>query len=200
MARNIVLTYRGEDSTFGFSKLERSKLYGARRRVVLDREGEPCRRAELADDGSIVLQQGMMAQGYFDEDGVWYPNNQLIGLDEDGNPAPIFQSTLGQPQALQGPVPPETLLDARIQTVYMLDPEHLSDALAQALTDGLIFQFPFSYRTDHRSQVGFLLANEEGAFALIGEFAPPSWAELEDTIGEVVPDDDEEDELDFEMF
>ncbi len=200
MARNLVFTFRGADSTFAFSKLDRAKLYGSRKRVVMDREGEPCRRAELADDGSIVLQPGMTAQGYFDARGFWYPSSQLVGLMPDGTPAPTVPSTLGVPQPLQGPVPPESVLDVRVQSVYMLDPEEMSDALAQALADGEIYQFGFSYRTDHREQIGLLLSNENGVFALIGEPAPPAWSTLNDTFDDIASDEDDDDELDFEMF
>lgn len=198
MARNLVLSYRGEDSKFGFARLDRSRLYGSRRRVVLDRDGEPCRRAELTDDGAFVLQPGMTAQGYFDRDMTWVPNSQLVGLEPDGSPAPNVPSTLDVAQPLVGPVPPETLLDTRIQSVYALEPETLSEPLAAALTDGAIFQFPFSYRTDHRIMTGFLVANDDGVFALVGHPARPEWSELADVIG----DDDGEldDDLDFEMF
>lgn len=199
MARTLVFTFRGEDSTFDFARLDRARLYGARKRLVLDRDGEPCRRAELTDDGAYVLQPGMTAQGYFDDhDGAWIPNAQLVGLTEDGGAAPTYPSTLGVAQPLEGPMPPEALLDTRIQTTYMLDPEQLSDALAEALAAGEIFRFSFSYRTDHRSQVGFLVANDHGVFALIGNEAAPAWCELDDVVG----DDDGEldDELDFEMF
>lgn len=201
MARNLVFTFKSADSTFRFSKLERARLYGARKRIVMDREGEPCQRAELTDDGAIVLQQGMMAQGYFDDEGTWFPNNQLVGLEPDGSPAPVFPSTIGVPQPLQGPVPAESVLDARIQSVYMLDPEEMSDALAASLADGDIYQFPYSYRTDHRSQIGFLLSNDDGVFALIGDWAAPAWCELEAPIGDFDSDDDAlDDDLDFEMF
>lgn len=200
MARKLVFEYRGAESEFSFGKLDRRKLYGARKRVVMDREGEPCRRAELADDGSVVLQPGMTAQGYFDEGGEWIPHGQLVGLNPDGTPAPVIPSTLGKPQPLQGPVPPESVLDLRVMSVYMLDPDTLTDALAEALADGDIFQFSYSYRTDHRSQTGFLLSNDNGVFALIGDVAPPRWSELDAPMDALDDADDDDDDLDFEMF
>ena len=201
MARQIVVTYRGEDSAFDFVKLDRSKLYGSRRRVVVDRDGEPCRRAELTDDGATVIQPGMTAQAYFAPDGTWIPHSQLMGIDDEGTPAPTFPRTIGVPQPLKGPVPPETLLDCQIQSVHMLDPAQLSAALAEALDDGEMFQFAFGTRDDHHQHTGFLLSNEHGAFALIGAPAPAEWAELDDPVaGLSLDDDDDDDELDFEMF
>lgn len=202
MARTIVVTYRGEDSSFGFSKLDRSKLYGSRRRLVLDRDGEPCRRAELTEDGSAVIQTGMTAQGYFDEDNNWVPNSDLVGLDAEGSPAPIFPRTVGVPQPLKGPVPPEAILDCRVQSVYMLSASEMSEPLAEALIEGEMFEFPYGYRTDHHQQVGFLLANDEGVFALIGDRAAPQWCELASPVVDLMLDDDDglDSDLDFEMF
>ena len=200
MARTIVVTYRGQDSHFSFSKLDRSKLYGSRRRLILDRDGEPCRRAELTEDGSAVIQAGMTAQGYFDDEHRWVPNSELVGLDAEGEPAPVYPRTVGVPQPLKGPVSPEDILDCRIRSVYMLSADDMSEALAEALVDGEMFEFPFGYRTDHHQQVGFLLGNDEGLFALIGDRAPPQWCELGDVIDDLGGEDDLESDLDFEMF
>jgi hypothetical protein len=202
MARTIAVTYRGEDSSFDFLKLDRSKLYGSRRRLVLDRDGEPCRRAELTEDGFTLIQAGMTAQGYFDEDNRWVPTSELIGLDAEGMPAPRFPRTLGVPQLLRGPVQPEAVLDCRIQSVYVLSASDMSEALAEALMEGEIFEFPFGYRTDHHQQVGFLVANDEGVFALVGDPAPPQWCELAGPVVDFVADEEAGlgSDLDFEMF
>jgi len=39
MAKAIVVAFNGEESSFAFAKLDRSRLYGARRRVPLDQSG-----------------------------------------------------------------------------------------------------------------------------------------------------------------
>jgi hypothetical protein len=143
----------------------------------------------------------MTAQGYFDEDGRWVPNSKLIGLDAEGNAAAIFPRTIGVPQALKGPVPPETILDCRIQSVYLLSASEMSTPLAEALLEGEMFEFPYGYRTDHHQQVGFLLANDEGVFALVGDRAPPQWCELASPMLDLMADDDDlGSDLDFEMF
>ena len=42
MAKPIIVTLDGVESSFELSKIERSRLYGARRRQALDQDGQPC--------------------------------------------------------------------------------------------------------------------------------------------------------------
>lgn len=201
MAKPIVLSRGDALSSFDFKKVDRSKLYGRRRRVPLDPGGKPCTRASLTADGSLLLRPGMTAQGYFAADGTWIPNKELVGLDAEGRPLERLPSTLGAAQPLEGPVPAQDLLDLRVAAVYMLDPTDVDDALSADLSAGKIFRFPFSYRGGYANQVGFLVANPEGVFAIIGAMTTPEWC----TLDAVLPDDFEDedvfaDDLDFEMF
>lgn len=198
MAKPIVLTYKDKVSSFPFSKVDRKKLYATRKRIVLDRHNEPCLRAELMADGSTLVLSGMTGQAYFDEDGKWIPNSELVGLDADGKPLEKSPSTLGEPQELIGPVPPEELLDMAIYAVYRLDDQGADQDLRHALERGGIFRFAFNYRPDYHAETAYLVANDAAWFGLVGIRNEPEWCELQkpamDTIDEV------EDELDFEMF
>lgn len=201
MPRSIIVSYHGHDSEFGFKKLNRGKLYGRRLRIVLDPAGEPCERAELTDDGSTLLRVGMTAQGYFDPDQRWIPSRDLVGLDEDGNPVEAIPSTLGRSQTLEGPIAPEEVLDVQVKSVYLLDPVELTDDLREALDSGQLFRFPFNYRTDYHADVGILLANEDGAFALVGNPVESEWCQLAQAGPQDFSDEDDIDaDLDFEMF
>jgi len=199
MAKSIVLTYDGEETTFPFAKLTRDKLYGKRKRVVLDSDDQPCRRAELTIDGSLLLQSGMTAQGYFDEEGVWIPNAALTGLDANGEELPKQASTLGVAQDLT-PIEADELLEVRAQNIYLLDVEGIGEKLKAALAEGQLFRFPFNYRPDYHSETGYLVGNDEGVFVLIGERSEAAWCELERPADTVFVEDDEEDDLDFDMF
>jgi hypothetical protein len=202
MARKIVVQLGDSESSFAFSKVDRKKLYGSRRRIPLDPTGERCTRASLTDDGALLIQSGMTAQGYFTEDGYWVPNKELVGLDEEGETLPKRPSTLGEAQALDGPLGPEALLDTKVHAVYALEPEEVDAALVAKLIDGALFRFPFSYRGDYSQDVGFLIANGEGElFALVGRGLDPEWRDPEERIPTFTEDeDDDDDELDFEMF
>lgn len=201
MAKSIVVSLGGVESSFGLEKLDRTKLYGRRERRPLDPEGRRCERAEITRDGSLLVRSGMTAQGYFDEGGAWIPNRDLVGLDRDGNVLPQVPSTLGVVQALEGPIAPEEVLDLAVRTVYVLEPDGLDPALEQQLRAGAAFRFAFNYRADYQAETAVLVANDSGVFALVGRPITPPWASLELPVAPPSFDtDDDDDELDFEMF
>lgn len=202
MARQVIVTLDGAKSTFDIGKVDRSKLYGQRKRLHLDPEGRPCTRAALTDDGSTLIQSGMTSQGYFDASGRWIQHKELVGLDDDGNPLPQVPSTLGVEQKLEGPVPPDRVLDLRVLSVYALDAVEVDDALLASLKDGNIYSLPFNYRADYRAEDALLLANDAGdAFVLVGNLTDPVWRDAEERIPTFEADDEDDDsDLDFEMF
>ncbi len=143
----------------------------------------------------------MTAQGYFTESNRWVASKALSGLDTDGNLMDRVGSTLGVEQALRGPVDPREVLDMDVTSVYMLEPEDVSQTLIEALGNGDLFAFPFTYRSDWARRDAFLIANETGIYALVGEPVEATWCELEQEIPVDDDDDDEiDDGIDFEMF
>jgi len=201
MAGTINLTLDGDESVFGFTPVDRSALYGKRRRIALDESGTACTKASLLDDGSMLVRSGMTGQGYFLPDGRWVPQAELEGINPDGTPADQVPSTIGVAQALT-PVGAEFLLDLQVATTYALNPEQISDGLAAALKAGTIYSFPFNFRADYHAETGVLLANDAGYWALIGVATSPEWQELATvtTVAEASTDDAGDDDLDFEMF
>lgn len=200
MARNIVVALDGEESSFDFKPIDRAALYGKRRRVALDRDGEACTRASLTEDGSILIKSGMTGQAYFDEAGQAYKLADLVAYGPDGKELTKVSSTLGVSQPLRGPIDPSELLDTRIGTVYSLNSEVLSPALESKLKAGEVFAFPFNYREDYSAEHAFLLSNDNGLFALVGVPVEHEWASLEVLAELPAVDDESDDELDFEMF
>lgn len=200
MARSIIVSYQGKPSTFGFSRVSRSQLYATRKRVPLDAEGQPCQRAELSDDGSMLIVSGMTAQGYFDEDDHWVPSDQMVGLDESGKPAPVHPSTLDAPQELVE-VEPEALLDCSTDGVYALDDAEVDAGLRKQLEAGKLFRFAFNARQGYSTDSAYLVANEHGIFAIVGSELQIPWCELEKPAVDLDDEDEEDDgDLDFEMF
>ena len=200
MARVISVSLDGVESSFGFKAVDRSALYGKRRRVALDRSGEPCSRASLLEDGSLLLRSGMTGQGYFLPDGAFVKQADLEGFDVEGSPVEKVPSTLGVPQPLEGPVDPSEILDLRVETVYALEADNVSDELLDRLNAGNAYRFVFNFRDDYRAETGILLANDSGAFALIGIPLTYEWSSLQIVAELPAADDDSEDDLDFEMF
>ena len=84
MAKNIIVSLDGEESSFGFKAVDRASLYGKRRRIALDKDGNPCTRGSLLEDGSLLLKSGMSGQGYFlDARGIGV--FQHVRVDEEGH-------------------------------------------------------------------------------------------------------------------
>lgn len=200
MARQIVVSHQGVATTFDFKKLDRSKLYGKRMRMLLDSQGERCTRASLTADGAVLVRAGMTAQGYFTEDGQMVSGSQLVGLDAEGQVLERVESTLGVEQELEQ-VDPSVLLDHRPQTIYMLDAQDLDPHLEALLIGGAVLKFRFNYRPDYRAEAAFLVANDEGVFALIGHPVEHTWCELDQPhLPDIAEEDEDDDDLDFDFF
>jgi hypothetical protein len=200
MPATIVVTLGGDEAVFGVTAVDRSALYGRRRRLALDDSGAPCSRASLLEDGTTLLRSGMTGQGYFLADGHWVAQADLEGLNPDGSRAEPVASTLGVAQPLT-PASAEQLLDLSVYTVYALEPASLPDSMKSRLAAGEIFSFPFNYRADYRAETGMLLGNDDGLWALIGLPAMPEWQELTSITAVVdAAESDGDDDLDFEMF
>ena len=199
MAKPIVVSLAGKESAFALTKVERSKLYPTRKRVPLDSGGNPCTRAAMMADGDNVLRSGMTAQGYFTAAGRWVTKDELVGINPDGSPAELKPSTLGVAQALEGPVSARDLLDLEVLSVYVLEPETVDADLLASLKKGDLYRFPFNYGADYHCETAYLLANEEGVFALVGNPTAPTWGE-EATVFVAEAEEESADDLDFEMM
>jgi hypothetical protein len=199
VAKGILVSLNGKLSSFQLQKVERAKLYGVRRRLVLDEKGRTCSRAALTDDGQVLLRAGMTAQGWLDADGRQIEQKEIGAEGADGNPLDLVPSTLGVEQVLQGPIDPREILELSLTAVYRITPESLDDTLAKSLVDGQFWRFPFNYRPDYRSEVGYLVQNADGIFALVGTPAPACY--LEPNVPPPPADDDDDGgDLDFEMM
>jgi hypothetical protein len=197
----VHINFKGEEAQFSHKKIDRSKLYGSRKRVPLDPLGENCLRCSLSDDGLTLIMSGMTSQGYFDSDMNWIPNKELIGMDSSGKVLDKIPATLGIAQdALLSDL--EQLLDLAVDSIYQLDPEEVHPSIQAALESGKALNFPFNYREDYHAESAYLVLNDEGYFVLIGNPTKPIWMELDQVIEENFEDEvgDDNDDLDFEMF
>lgn len=199
MAKPVIVTSGGETVTFAPTRVDRSKIYGSRKRIAVDSIGRACTRAALTADGSQLLVSGMTAQGHFTSEGRWVARTEMVGLDADGNTVETKPSTLGVPQAVEGPVDPLEVLDLDLESVFSLEPEQASGKLLEKLKSGEIFKCPFSYAAGLEVDTAYLLANAEGIFALVGKPIVEWWVEEGEVF--VPPDVEEEaDDLDFEAL
>ncbi len=202
MAKHVVVDLGGEVSSFDFSAVRREQLYGRRRRLALDASGEPCTRASILADGSLLLRSGMTGQGYFTPDLTWVSNREVEGVAVDGGPAPLVPSTLDVAQPLEGPIDAAEVLDLDVLAIYALTPAEVGAGLRDRMAAGEMFRFAFNYRDDFRAETAVLLANDNGTFALVGYPSQQVWDDLDDEPEVAAPADDaaDVDDLDFDMF
>ncbi len=200
MAKTINVSYKGESAVFAYKPIDRGILYGKRRRVPFDGEGNECAKASLLEDGSLLIKSGMTAQGYFTPEKVWVPQAELEAINPDGSSPELLPATVGEEVAATE-LSPMDALSIRFGTTYSLEPESLSDGIKKALESGVILTFPFNPRADYQLETGVLIANENGYFALIGQKNDYEFVGLSSvvTITEEA-NSDTSDDLDFEMF
>ncbi len=200
MAKPLIVTLGSETLSFTLSEVERSDLYGARKRVPTDAQGRTCTRAALTADGSQLVAAGMSGQGYFDAQGRYVPRGSLVGVDAQGQVVQPQASTLGLPQALQGPLDPGAVLDMELLSVYLLEPDQPAGALIDRLKAGDVYACDFNYAASLEVERAFLLGNDQGLFALVGKPAQVAWMEEGARFAPPVEAADAADDLDFEML
>ena len=201
MAKPVVVTHGSETLSFATTRVDRAKIYGTRKRIAVDARGRPCSKAQLSVDGSQMLLSGMTAQGYFTPDDRWVARNEMVGLDPDGNLVESKPSTLGVPQHIEGPVDPQEILALAVESVFFLEAEEgqASTGLVKKLKAGEVLKCAFNYAAGLEVEIAYLVANDEGVFAIVGKPVKERWVQQ----GEVfVPPDIEEDadDLDFEAM
>ena len=200
MAKTINISYKGESAAFAYKPIDRGALYGKRRRVAFDEEGNECAKASLLADGSLLIRSGMTAQGYFTPEKIWVPQGELEAINPDGSTPELFPATVGVTVEATL-ITPIDALNLRFGTTYALEAEELSDGIKKELDTGAILSFPFNPRADYHVETGILVSNENGYFAVIGEKVEYEFASLA-AIASVTDEatSDDSDDLDFEMF
>jgi hypothetical protein len=200
MAKTINISYKGESAVFGYKPIDRGVLYGKRRRVPFDADGNECAKASLLEDGSLLIKSGMTAKGYFTPDKVWVALGDLEAINPDGSTPELFPATIGEVvEATQ--LSPVEALNLRFGTTYALEPEVLSEGIKKELDSGVVLTFPFNPRADYEVETGVLVGNENGYFALIGQKNQYEFVGLASVVSVAEEaNSDTSDDLDFEMF
>lgn len=199
MAKPVILSFHGTDHSFVPTRVDRAKLYGVRRRIAVDSSGYTCTKAALTADGSTLITSGMTSQGYFAPDGRWVARNEMVGLDIDEQVVEIKPSTLGVAQSVEGPVDPVAVLRLDVESVFALEPEDIASTLVTSMKSGEIYRCAFNYAAGLEVEVAYLVANDEGVFALVGKPVDIAWSE-QGAVFVAESTDDDADDLDFDQL
>lgn len=197
MRRILEISYKNKGSSFTVTKINRSKIYGSKKRVPIDAGGGECSRAGLTRDGKYILPNAGTASLYLDKDGDVVERNQFRGVDADGEAiAPVElvpDAAMGLAEAMEA----SEILECSITHAYALEVIFLSSELEASLSQGSIYCLP-----DFNDRRAFLVGNEAGYFLLIGNLAGFKFIGLVEA--DLSPPDleteDIDEDLDFSMF
>ena len=101
MARLIILQFKGKESKFNFKKINRSNLYGKKKRVFLDELNKECTTAIIDTSFGLLIHSGDASSVYIDEQKNYINRDDISGIDSEGNIVDRIPSTLNTPQKLQ---------------------------------------------------------------------------------------------------
>ncbi len=205
MPRKLGFIYQKHAFECSLHKVDRSKLYGARKIETLDMDENPCTLATLLDDGKTLVPRGGTASGYINPDGEWVSRKTITPVDRDGKPLKTVPSSFDTGLALKDTVAVSEFLDHSIRLCYALSGDDLPPALDKALARGDIFKTLFSSRGGINPDPAFVLRGADDTnWLLIAEENQIEYAALEQAaiIAATEEDDDEgdSDDLDFGML
>lgn len=203
MARPLVLSLDGEEFPVNLTKIDRDKLYGSVTVEAFDEDGDEVFLRVLAYDGKTIIDKGGTALATVTEQGDSIPRNRLIAVSSDGEELEPVPSSFSAPNLLERATV-EDYLSHTVKTVYFLEAaeEGELDHLRDALSDGRIYKFPFSYRGGLEYDGAFLIGNKEGIFMIVGQPAVLKFLKLGQA-AVLEPAEEQEvavDDLDFDLL
>ena len=199
MAKPLVVSFEGVTATFPITLLDRSKIYGSKKRVAIDSQGRTCTRAALTTDGATLIVAGMTAQGYFTKAGRPVARGEMVGIDAEGKIVEVKPSTLGVAQEAHGPVEHSELLNLAVQSVYFLETDEDKSGVAERLKGGAVLKVAFNYAAGLGVETAYLVGNDAGCFAIVGTPVADQWVEEGQQFVQLEESDDA-DELDFDVM
>jgi len=204
MHKIIEVVFNGKVSSFTVTRIDRSKLYGSKKRIAVDTQGQECSAAALTRDGKYILPTGGMAILYLIDEGDVVERNQLRAVDpgeNNGNSEELFPN---EAMELGPAISAIELLQYTITRVYGLETLSLMPELEALLVAGTIFCIVAPNFTERNSCRSFLLINDTGCFLLLGKQSDFDFVGLEEVDLSAIDidgvEDDIGDSLDFNIL
>ena len=197
MAREIILNLGNEQSIFEFDKIDRKDLYGYKKRFYFDQNNDVCKKGLLDLENGSLLKSGYLSSCYVNDEKNLINKDELSAENINDEKIETKPSTLGTAQQLND-ASAKDVLNTKIQSVYFLSPKEIGKELEKNISEGKIFHFSFNYFKDFHLEDAYLIKNEFGIFALIGDHTEASWSESKKIM--ITEINEVEDDLDFEMM
>jgi len=200
MQKIIEVVFNCKVSSFTVTRIDRSKLYGSKKRIAVDVEGHECSTAALTRDGKYILPTGGMAILYLTDEGDVVERNQLQAIDPEGSNGDSEESSPNGAMELGPAVSADEVLEYTIINVYMLEPVSIPSELVAMLASGIIY-CQVSSPVSHNAHQSFLLKNDLGYFLLLGRRTGFEYIGLDEAdLSPLDNNDDGDDGLDFYML
>jgi hypothetical protein len=203
MPKPLVLTLAGADLPLYLDKVERSDLYGYVEVETLDEHGRKCSLATLADDGKTIIPTSCSSLAMLSPDGQWLDKKALAPTDAHGNKLTPVPSSYSAPVPLLKQATIDEYLSHNVRSVYRISSDADLGPLLTQLKQGVIFQFPYSFRGGLEPDAGFLLLSGDGTpFLAIGSPTKLEMVGLDQAAPAAADDDEpsEDDDIDFGMM
>jgi hypothetical protein len=201
MARNLVFNFDGAEFSAGIEKVDRSKLYGSVAIEAFDEHGTKAEMMSLASDGQTLFGIGGTAFATLTGDNDPIKRESLLPYSLEGEPLDTVGSSFDLPIPVYERATIEDYLSHLVKSVYLLSGDQAA-GIAERLSDGAIYKFPFSYRGGVMPDTAFLLTNSENLpFLILTTPANINYVGFQDAAAFYEePEEESDDELDFEML
>lgn len=200
MGRKAEFLINGQSFLAEILKVDRKKIYGWSKVDVFDEKGSECRMADLVE-GRHVLPAGSSALVTLNTKGETVSKSSLIGVDAQGNIAPLVPSIYDQTVVLRA-ADMDEYFSLAVKSVYQLKFEELPNGIMADLKNGKIYYFIFNYRADYEGDDAYLVSNGTDVFAITGKCSEFEFIGLNDNEENLVLDEEPmiEEDMDFAMF
>ena len=203
MPRTLVLSLDGTEMAVNLVRIDREKLYGSVEIEAYDEKKKPATVMVLAADGKTLIDKGGTGLEVLNADGDSLDRGDLKAVNEKGKPIKEVPSSFDAPNILKK-AGVEDYLGLIVKSVYLLEPDNGTDLglLYDNISDGRIFNFPFSYRGGLSYDAAYVLGSEEHAFMVVGTDAELEYLKLNQA-AEFDPTDEAEvsaDDISFDLL
>jgi hypothetical protein len=193
--------FKFKDFTFEapLTKVDRKKVYGWVETKYTDDKNNPCNFLTLLDDGKTMVGSGGMGLKSIDETGNEIDKSTLVARYDDESEATLFPSIFERENELSTDKTLEDYLSMDVKSVYQLNVAENAQIL-EVLKTHTVLYFSFNYRANYNPDDAFLIAQNEHLFAVVGKVNHFVYSELNLPTVLVDEEEDESDEIDFNMF
>jgi hypothetical protein len=194
--------HEGMTSSFEVTRIDRSRLYGSKRRIPVDAGGRECHPAALTRDGMHVLPKGGISRIYLDESRNAVDRSDLRAASTSGpgiegdpphSPPPASPTMAANVAEIVLEARPDDVLSCDISRAWALDPITLSPQLDGILSAGAIQRVRLPSGLAKDSADAFLLKGPACFLLLVGE--PTGFELIGRSEVDLVPEAEDDDPL-----